>query len=124
MRNYIWSFLLFFCVVFASFSQTKTIEKGTYISTNKGQKIKLNLLENNKYELVFYSGDYMIKGDSLLFIQSKKVENSFNLTYRNDNKAQKIKIKFVDPSFYSFYVGTQKGSEAVQYERVSDIKTK
>jgi hypothetical protein len=110
--------------VFASFSQTKTIEKGTYISTNKGQKIKLNLLENNKYELVFYSGDYKIKGDSLIFIQSKKVENSFNLTYKNDNKAQKIKIKFVDPSFYSFYIGTQKGSEAVQYERVSDIKTK
>lgn len=124
MRNFIWTSIAFFCVVFCSFSQTKTIEKGTYISTNKGQKIKLNLLEDNKYELVFYSGDYKIKGDSLLFIQSKKVENSFNLTYKNDNKAQKIKIKFVDPSFYSFYVGTQKGSEAVQYERVSDIKTK
>ena len=124
MRNYIWSFLLFFCVVFPSFSQTKTIEKGTYISTNKGQKIKLNLLDNNKYELVFYSGDYKIKGDSLIFIQSKKVENPFNLTYKNDNKSQKIKIKFIDPSFYSFYVGTQKGSEAVQYERLSDIKTK
>jgi len=115
---------LFFCVVFPSFSQTKTIEKGTYISTNKGQKIKLNLLDNNKYELVFYSGDYKIKGDSLIFIQSKKVENPFNLTYKNDNKSQKIKIKFIDPSFYSFYVGTQKGSEAVQYERLSDIKTK
>jgi hypothetical protein len=110
--------------VFPSFSQTKTIEKGTYISTNKGQKIKLNLLDNNKYELVFYSGDYKIKGDSLIFIQSKKVENPFNLTYKNDNKSQKIKIKFIDPSFYSFYVGTQKGSEAVQYERLSDIKTK
>ena len=115
---------MFFCVVFASFCQTKTIEKGTYISTNKSQKIKLNLLENNKYELVFYSGDYNIKGDSLIFIQSKKVENFFNLTYKNANKDQKIKIKFVNPSFYSFYVGTQKGSEAVQYERVSDIKTK
>ena len=115
---------MFFCVVFPSFSQTKTIEKGTYISTNKGQKIKLNLLDNNKYELVFYSGDYKIKGDSLIFIQSKKVENPFNLTYKNDNKSQKIKIKFIDPSFYSFYVGTQKGSEAVQYERLSDIKTK
>lgn len=115
---------MFFCVVFCSFSQTKAIEKGTYISTNKGQKIKLNLLENNKYELVFYSGDYKIKGDSLVFIQGKKVENPFNLTYKNDNKSQKIKIKFLDPSFYSFYVGTQKGSEAVQYERLSDIKTK
>ncbi|WP_456312918.1 hypothetical protein [Pseudomonas shirazensis] len=123
MRNYIGSFLLFFCV-FVSFSQTKTIEKGTYISTNKGQKIKLNLLDNNKYELVFYSGEYKIKGDSLEFIQTKKVENPFNLTYKNDKKSEKIKIKFLDPSYYSFYIGTQKGSEAVQYERLSDIKTK
>ncbi|KUJ63352.1 hypothetical protein AR687_04175 [Flavobacteriaceae bacterium CRH] len=124
MRNYIWSFLLFFCVIFASFSQTKTIEKGTYISANKGQKIKLNLLENNKYELVFYSGEYKIKGDSLLFIQSEKTENSFNLSFKNDKKAQKIKIKFLEPSIYSFYIGTQNGSEPVQYQKLTDIKTK
>jgi hypothetical protein len=124
MRNFIWSFILFFCIIFASFSQTKTIEKGTYISTNKGQPIKLNLLDDNKYELVFYSGEYKIKGDSLLFSQTKKAESSFNLTYKNDKKANKIKIKFIDPSYYSFYIGTQNGSEPVQYQKISDIKTK
>jgi hypothetical protein len=124
MSNYRWSFLLFFCVVSASFSQTKTLEKGTYITSNKGQKIKLNLLENNKYELVFYSGEYKIKGDSLMFSQTEKTGNSFNLSFKNDKKAQKIKIKFLEPSFYSFYIGTQNGSEPVQYQKLNDIKTK
>ena len=124
MRKFLWSFSIFFCLIFSSYSQTKGIEKGTYLSTNKGQKIKLNLLDNNKYELVFYSGDYKIKGDSLSFFQTEKTENSFNLTFKNDKKAQKIKIKFLDPSYYSFYIGTQSGSEPVQYQRISDIKTK
>ena len=115
---------MFFCLIFTSFSQTKSIEKGTYISTNKGQKIKLNLLDNNKYELVFYSGDYKIKEDSVSFFQTEKTENSFNLTFKNDKKAKKVKIKFLDPSYYSFYIGTQNGSEPVQYQKVSDIKTK
>ncbi|TCN60695.1 hypothetical protein D0809_02215 [Flavobacterium circumlabens] len=124
MRNFIWSFFAFFCLISVSFSQTNSIEKGTYISTNKGQKIKLNLLDNNKYELVFYSGEYKIKGDSLLFSQEVKTDDSFNLEFKNDKKAKKIKIKFLEPSYYSFYIGTQKGSEPVQYQKVSDIKTK
>jgi hypothetical protein len=124
MRNFIWSFILCFCVVFVSFSQTKTIEKGTYISNTKGQKIKLNLLDDNKYELVFYTGEYKVKGDSLLFSQTSKAESSFDLEYKNDKKAKKVKIKFLDPSYNSFYIGTQKGTEEVQYQRVSDIKNK
>ncbi|MFH7016662.1 hypothetical protein [Flavobacterium sp. FlaQc-47] len=125
MRNYIGSFLAFFCLISVSFSQTKTIEKGSYLSTNKGQKIKLNLLEDNKYELVFYSGNYQVKGDSLLFTPSAKSENGFELAFKNDKKAKKIKIKFSDAVYYySFYVGTQKGSGNVQYQRLSDIKDK
>lgn len=115
---------MFSCLVFTSFSQTETNEKGTYLSTNKGQKIKLNLLQDNKYELVFYYGNYEIKGDSLLFIQNKKIENAFDLTFKTDKKAKKIKVKFFDPAYYSFYIGTQKGSEAVHYQRISDIKDK
>lgn len=115
---------MFFCVVFCSFSQTKTIEKGTYISTNKGQKIKLNLLEDNKYELVFYTGEYKIKGDSLLFFQKEKAESAFNVVFNKDKKSDKVKIKFTDPSYYAFYIGTQNGSEPVQYQKITDIKTK
>lgn len=124
MRNFIWSFLAFFCLVSVAFSQTKNIEKGTYLSTNKGQKIKLNLLDDDKYELVFYSGGYKIQGDSLVFSETKKADESFNLTFKNDKKAKKIKIKFLDPSYYSFYIGTQNGTEEVQYQRIADIKTK
>jgi hypothetical protein len=125
MRNYIWSFLAFFCLISVSFSQTKNIEKGSYLSTNKGQKIKLNLLDDNKYELVFYSGNYEVKGDSLLFTPSAKSENGFELAFKNDKKAKKIKIKFSDAVYYySFYVGTQKGSDNVQYQRLSDIRDK
>lgn len=125
MRNFIWSFLAFFCLIPVSFSQTKNIEKGSYLSTNKGQKIKLNLLEDNKYELVFYSGNYEVKGDSLLFAPSVKTESVFDLAFKNDKKARKVKVKFLDAVYYySFYVGTQTGSGDVQYQRLSDIREK
>ncbi|CAM3637082.1 CDC27 family protein [Flavobacterium chungbukense] len=124
MRNFIWSLLLFTLAVFTSFSQTKGIEKGTYLSNNKGQKIKLNLLDDNKYELVFYSGEYAIKGDSLLFIKNTPSGNSFDLAFKIDKKAKNIKVNFVDPSYYSFYVGTQKGKEEVKYQRLTDIRSK
>lgn len=124
MRNFKWSFLLLCCVTFVSFSQTKGIQKGTYLSANKGEKIKLNLLENNKYELVFYSGDYEIKGDSLLFTQKVKSENAFDVAFITDKKAQKIKIKFLEPSYYSFYIGTQNSNGPVQYQKINDIRTK
>ncbi|GIQ59324.1 hypothetical protein Flavo103_24600 [Flavobacterium collinsii] len=122
MRNFTWSFLMFFCLVFTSFSQTKSIEKGTYLSTNRGQKIKLNLLENNKYELILYSGDYSIKGDSLSFSQELSTEEGFDLAMIKDKNAKKVKVKFIDPSFYPFYIGTQKGSGAIQYQKLLDIK--
>ncbi|RED25370.1 hypothetical protein BD847_2120 [Flavobacterium cutihirudinis] len=124
MRKCIWSLLLVFSGIFISFSQSKNIEKGTYLSTNKGEKIKLNLLDNNKYELVFYSGEYEIKGDSLLFAEKEKSENNFDLVFTTNKKAKNIKINFKDPSYYLLYIGTQKGKEEVQYQRLSDIKTK
>ena len=124
MRNFIWSLSIFFCLIFSSFSQTKTIEKGTYISITKGQEIKLKLLDDNKYELVFYSGEYNIKGDSLLFVQNTKAQSSFNVVFNKDKKSKKVKIKFLDPSYYPLYFGTQNGSESVQYQRISDIRTK
>lgn len=113
-----------FSGIFISFSQTKNIEKGTYLSTNKGQKIKLNLLDDNKYELVFYSGGYEVKGDSLLFTKNVSAETNFDLSFKVDKKAKNIKVIFKDPAYYSFFIGTQKGNEEVKYLRVSDIKSK
>jgi hypothetical protein len=123
MRNYIWSFSIFFSVVFSSFSQTKSIEKGSYLSTAKGQQIKLNLLDDNKFELVFYSGEYQIKGDSLLFVNNKNENNGFDLEFKREKKPKKLKVKFLNPSYYSFYIGTQKGSEAVSYRKLWDIQS-
>ncbi|MCD0468295.1 hypothetical protein [Flavobacterium sp. JAS] len=124
MRNFIWSSLMIFCLISVSYSQTKGIEKGSYLSTNKGQKIKLNLLEDNKYELVFYSGEYKIKGDSLLFSQTVKSGAAFDVAFKNDKEAKKVKIKFIDPAYYTFYIGTQNGTEPVQYQKITDIRTK
>jgi len=123
MRNFIWGLLLFTSAISMSFSQENN-EKGTYLSTNKGQKIKLNLLDGNKYELVFYSGDYEVKGDSLLFAKNTAAATNFDLSFKVDKKAKSIKVKFLDPSYYSFYLGTQKGKEEIKYQRISDIKTK
>lgn len=52
---------MFFCLISVSFSQTKGIETGSYLSTNKGQKIRLNLLDDNKYELVFIQAIIRLK---------------------------------------------------------------
>ncbi|WP_337968362.1 hypothetical protein [uncultured Flavobacterium sp.] len=124
MRNFLWSFLMFFCLISVSFSQTKGIEKGSYLSTNKGQKIRLNLLDDNKYELVFYSGDYKIKGDSLVFTQTAKSGAAFDVAFKNDKNAKKVKITFLEPSYYTFYIGTQNGTEPVQYQKITDIRSK
>jgi hypothetical protein len=119
MKNVMWSFCASVCVTITSYSQIKSIEKGTYLSTNKGQKIKLNLLDNNKYELVFYSGDYEVKGDSLLFKTSEKVADVFDLTYSKDKsiKSKKVKVKFLD-AYNSFYLGTQSGAQDVVYQKI------
>ncbi|MCR4031702.1 MULTISPECIES: hypothetical protein [Flavobacterium] len=124
MRNFIWSLMLLFFGILTVSSQTNGIEKGTYLSKNKGQKIKLNLLDDNKYELVFYSGDYEVKGDSLLFAKNTEAQTNFDLSFKVDKKAKSIKVNFKDPAYYAFYIGTQNGKEDVKYQRISDIKTK
>ncbi|WP_233209638.1 hypothetical protein [Flavobacterium sp. 9] len=85
-------------------------------------KIKLNLLDDNKFEFVLFSGDYKIKGDSLLFCQNIKTESPFNLEFVKDKNAKKIKIKFSEPHYIPFYIGTQNDSEPVLYQEVAEMK--
>ena len=121
MRNIISRFVIFFfCLTNISFSQTKNIEKGTYITTNKGSKIKLNLLDKNQYEFILYSGEYEIKGDSILFKSKEKNTDVFEVTYSKDKsaKSKKIKVKFINP-YYSFYVGTQNGANNIVYQKIN-----
>ena len=89
MRNLIGSFLGFIFVTTSLFAQTTTVEKGSYLSTNDGQKIKLNLLDNNKYELVFFSGDYEVKNDSLVFTSDAKSNGVFGVDF-SDAKTVKF----------------------------------
>lgn len=126
MKNILCSLFTLVCVTNTFYSQTKSIEKGTYLTTNKGQKIKLNLLDNNKYEMVWYSGEYEIKGDSLLFEKKEKSADVFDLTYSKDKTLESKKIRVEILSDYSsldgygfFYIGTQNGTEDVVYQMLN-----
>lgn len=68
MQNY-WSFLLLFLFLSApSFAQQETLKSKSYYSLDdSGRRMKLNLLDNNKFELVLSYGDYEVINDSLLF---------------------------------------------------------
>jgi hypothetical protein len=126
MRNFLLSALVLFFVTSFSFVQAQTIEKGAYLSkdNDQGLNVKLNLLENNKYELVFLEGDYEVKNDSLLLKSKNRDGVIFNVDYVYDTPVSvgKIKVKFTEPLYYGFYIGTQKGTDPVKYQRMSDIQ--
>ncbi|MCV9929416.1 hypothetical protein OIU83_17255 [Flavobacterium sp. LS1R49] len=126
MRNILSSTLVLIFVLSFSFAQAQTIEKGSYLSkdNDQGLKIKLNLLENNKYELVFLEGDYEIKNDSLLLKGKNRDGVVFDVDYSYDEPASagKIKVKFAESLYYGFYIGTQNGTDPVQYQKLSDIE--
>jgi hypothetical protein len=123
MRNLIGSFLGFIFVTTSLFAQSTTVEKGSYLSTNDGQKIKLNLLDNNKYELVFFSGDYEVKNDSLVFTSDAKSNGVFDVDFSDvkTSNSDKIKVSFFEGPYDGFYIGTQNAAEPVEYKRFSDV---
>ncbi|KIC04008.1 hypothetical protein OA88_00765 [Flavobacterium sp. JRM] len=126
MRNFLSGTLVLFFVTSFSFAQNQTLEKGSYLSkdNDQGLKIKLNLLENNKYELVFLEGDYEVKNDSLLLKGKNRDGVVFDVdyTYDKSESAGKLKVKFTESLYYGFYIGTQNGSDPVQYQKISDIE--
>ncbi|MCV9931476.1 hypothetical protein OIU80_04215 [Flavobacterium sp. LS1R47] len=126
MRNFLLNTLVLFFVTSFSFVQAQTIEKGSYLSkdNDQGLNLKLNLLENNKYELVFLEGDYEVKNDSLLLKGKNRDGVIFNVDYAYDTPVSvgKIKVKFMESLYYGFYIGTQNGTDPVKYQRISDIQ--
>lgn len=130
MRNFIWSLIALFCISAVSFSQTQNIEKGSYLSNFRGHPIKLNLLDDNRYEFFMssgnsdtkFSGDYEVKEDSLLFPYKPEKKSFFNLICKNDKKAKKIKISFSDPPSNPIFIGVQNGSNIVQYKNITDFE--
>ena len=109
-----------------SYSQEKGIKSGTYISTKQTEKLKLNLLDGNKYELVFLYGNYEKKGDTLYLGNQVGKKSCFSVKFGSDaaisNSVQiKLKSKYITTYMAQIYVGMQDGSLPVQYKRLSEL---
>ncbi|MEZ0005983.1 hypothetical protein ABH942_001346 [Flavobacterium sp. 28YEA47A] len=122
MKNYTLGLLLFLSAV--CYSQNKN-EKGTYISNSLGQDVKLNLLDNNKYELVLLYGDYEVKNDTLFFNNNYSRESDFAVAFSYDANpgAGKIRVNIKGTSGYfsGIYIGTQSGKSEPDYKAVYDL---
>lgn len=118
--------LLLSLATLLSYSQEKEIKSGTYISTKQSEKLKLNLLDGNKYELIFLYGDYEKKGDTLYLGNQVGKKSCFSVKFGSDaaisNSVQiKLKSKYITTFMSQIYVGTQDGSLPVQYKRLSEL---
>jgi len=125
MQNY-WSFLLLFLFLSVpSFAQQETLKSKSYYSLDdSGRRMKLNLLDNNKFELITLYGDYEVKGDSLLFKNSNVDVPFFEVKYlkKTSIASDKIKLSFQnDHGFYGLYLGTQDGTDPIQYQKISKL---
>lgn len=125
MQNY-WSFsLLFLFLSVPSFAQQETLTSKSYYSLDdSGRRMKLNLLDNNKFELVLSYGDYEVINDSLLFKNKDGDKSVFEVQYIKNAKIKrdKIKVSFEeDSSLYGIYIGTQNGTDSIHYQKVSDL---
>ncbi|MFQ6600805.1 hypothetical protein [Flavobacterium sp. C3NV] len=125
MQNY-WSFLLLFLFLSVpSFAQQETLKSKSYYSLDdSGRRMKLNLLDNNKFELVLSYGDYEVINDSLLFKNKDGDKSVFEVQYIKNAKIKrdKIKVSFEeDSSLYGIYIGTQNGTDSIHYQKVSDL---
>ncbi|WP_281230868.1 hypothetical protein [Flavobacterium gelatinilyticum] len=124
MQNYLALLLLFSFAAIPSFSQQQTFRKGSFYSLeDSGKRMKLNLLDDNKFEMIWFYGDYEIKNDSLI-LKNRDIDKSvFEVEYLKNKKTalDKIKINFGDDSLYGIYIGTQNGTDPVHYQKVSDL---
>lgn len=112
-------------LLFSVFSHSQNIKKGTYFSTTQGQDIKLNLNENNKYELVVFYGDYEIKNDTLRLGNNHRQGNDFAVAFSSDANPSlgKVKVKLLGESiyYYGIYLGTQSGSAEPSFKTISEL---
>lgn len=128
MCKFFLGILVFLFSTADSYSQNKKIEKGSYISTRKGQTFKLNFLENNQFELTALFGEYELEKDTLRLKSLKGNESSFLVTYPSGTPTSdkiKVKLKGFSAGYYdsSLYIGTQDGAFPVKYKRVLELAT-
>ncbi len=113
--------LLFLSAI--SYSQ---VEKGSYVTNEKGQKIKLNIKENNKYELMVFYGDYEVKNDTLHFNNNNSSDSEFAVSFSPEANPAKGKVKvklFGDYMYYytGIYIGTQTGKAEPTYKSFAEF---
>ncbi|MFH7016663.1 hypothetical protein [Flavobacterium sp. FlaQc-47] len=125
MQNYCYFLLLLLFLSVPSFAQQETLKSKSYYSLNdSGRRMKFNLLDNSKFELITLYGDYEVKGDSLLFKNSNVDVPFFEVKYlkKTSIASDKIKLSFQnDHGFYGLYLGTQDGTDPIQYQKISTI---
>lgn len=109
-----------------SYSQAK-FEKGAYVTNAAGQKIKLNLKENNKYELVFFYGDYEVKNDTVHFKNNNSSDSEFAVKFSSDANPSKGKVKVkitgdhISYYYSSLHFGTQTGKSTPVFKSFSSF---
>lgn len=122
MKKYSVGLLLFLSAI--SYAQNK-IEKTTYISNSYGQDIKLNLHENNQYELVVFYGNYEIKNDTLHLNNNHSEGSDFSVTFSSDSNPSlgkvKVNLKGVASYYSGLHIGTQTGNSEPTYKSISDL---
>ncbi|WP_296148543.1 hypothetical protein [uncultured Flavobacterium sp.] len=121
MNKFYLGSLLFLSAI--SYSQ---VEKGSYVTNEKGQRIKLNIKENNKYELVVFYGDYEVKNDTLHFNNNNSSDSEFAVSFSTEANPEKGKVKvklFGDYMYYytGIYIGTQTGKAAPAYKSFAEF---
>ncbi len=124
MRSLSWGILLSLTIVISSFSQTNNIGKGIYLSTDKNASVGIDLLDNNKYFFIVEGGKYKIEGDSITLSKKDANPESFNLDFKREKNAKKIKINFSNDYSFTYYIGTQKGNGSINYQKITDIQKK
>ncbi|MCC9071939.1 hypothetical protein LNQ49_10135 [Flavobacterium sp. F-65] len=124
MRNFLPTTLVLFFITAISFAQNDTIERGSYLFIGDDvleSAIKLNLLENNKYELVYWKGDYEVKQDSLL-LKGDEFIFDVDYTYDEPDNSGELKVTFTPSLYKGVYIGTQNGTGSIEYQRLTDIE--
>lgn len=122
MKKYCIGSLLLLSAI--SYSQNK-IEKGTYFSNTLGQDIKLNLREDNQYELVVFYGNYEIKNDTLHFNNNHTEGSDFAVSFSSDANPTlgkvKVRLKGISAYYSGIHIGTQTGNSEPNYKSISEL---
>lgn len=78
--------------------EMQMLEKGSYYGNDYGTKVKLNILENNKFEFVFYEGTLYKKGDSIHFDAENVNKSNFQVNFSRENIIRPIVNLFIKSS--------------------------